>query len=169
MKLNNLTHDREEAVLRNNNDLFTQQSQSMVRREKWMTRREELLFQRELKLYVKRDREEETRMFCSGRTQSSCASLGSLGSKVSLGSSRGSWSSQDSWDSMIPQFLTPNRSKLNALKAKVLFNLHSAINRHNEFVKLGNRLKLQTVLSLCLFYPCPCLFFWPGHVSWLNV
>ena len=147
LKLNNLTHDREQAVLRNNKDLFTEQSQmeasSMVRREKWMARREEMLYERELKFYVKRDRDEATRMFCSGRTQSSCASMGpmgskvsklslgsmgSMGSKLSMGSTIGSSDSQDSWNSRFPQFVTPNQTKQNALKAKVLVNLHSAIN-----------------------------------------
>ena len=135
LKNNNLTLEREQAVLRNNKDLFTQQSQmeasSMAGRESWMTRREELLYQRELKFYVKRDREEVTRTCWSGSTQSSCGSLGSMGSKVSMGSSSGSWSSQDSWNSRFPHFLTPNRSKLNALKAKVFVNLYSAINRNN--------------------------------------
>ena len=153
LKLNNLTHDREEAVLRNNKELFTQQSRmeasSMSRRENGIARREDILYQRELKFYVKRDREEVTKKCRSGRTQRSRGSLGSLGSTVSLGSSSGSCSSQDFWNSRFPQCLTPNRSKLNALKAKVLVNLYSAINRDNSICQIGKYLKRS----------CPCLWF----------
>ena len=165
--------EREQAVLRNNKDLFTQQSQmeasSMARRESWMTRREELLYQRELKFYVKRDREESTRTWCSGRARSSCGSLGSMDSKVSIGSSGGSWSSQDSWSSRVPQFLTPNQSKLNALKVKVLVNIYSAINRNNWICQIGKYLKTSNGLVFVFGLSFSLSFCWSGHVSWLNV